>query len=100
MSCCHMTGKTFLAKHSFFDSVLLFFAFRHPFTGRMTGVSNGSGFIVAENGVILTNAHVVANKQSVIVKLHDGRSFQGAVQAVDPVSDLATVKINGVGNCF
>lgn len=70
--------------------------YRHPFTGRMTAVSNGSGFIVESHGLILTNAHVVANKESVVVKLHDGRSFQGVVQAVDPVSDLATVKINGV----
>ena len=30
------------------------------------------------------------------MKLNDGRSFDGHVQAVDPVSDLATVKINAV----
>ena len=63
----------------------------------MVGMSNGSGFIVREDGLILTNAHVVANKQNVKVKLKDGRSFSGVVQAVDPVSDLATLKINAVG---
>jgi len=59
-------------------------------------VSNGSGFIVRDNGVILTNAHVVGNNTTVHVKLYDGRSFNGYVQAVDPVSDLATVKIEAV----
>ena len=69
---------------------------RHPFSGRMTTVSNGSGFIVREDGLILTNAHVVANKQNVVVKLYDGRSLQGRVQAVDEVSDLATIKVDAV----
>lgn len=59
-------------------------------------VSNGSGFIIEKDGLILTNAHVVINKPKsiVAVRLSDGRTFQGAVEAVDPVSDLATVRIN------
>ena len=52
-------------------------------------VSNGSGFIVREDGLILTNAHVVANKQTVKVHLNNGKTYEGWVQAVDPVSDLA-----------
>ena len=58
-------------------------------------MSNGSGFIVESNGLILTNAHVVINKPKclVSVKLQDGRQFLGTVEAVDPVSDLATVRI-------
>lgn len=65
-------------------------------TGRPMTVSNGSGFIIESNGLILTNAHVVINKPRsiVAVRLNDGRSFQGIVEAVDPVSDLATVRIN------
>uniref|UniRef100_T1IQJ2 Serine protease HTRA2, mitochondrial n=1 Tax=Strigamia maritima TaxID=126957 RepID=T1IQJ2_STRMM len=66
---------------------------RHPFTGHIIPVSNGSGFIVREDGLILTNAHVVANRASVIVKLHDGRIFNGLVEDIDSVSDLATVRI-------
>lgn len=44
----------------------------------------------------MTNAHVVINKPRSIVsvKLYDGRTFQGFVEAVDPISDLATVRIN------
>lgn len=59
--------------------------------------SAGSGFIVRDDGLIVTNAHVVANKQTVTVRLPDGREFDGVVQVVDPVSDLATVKINASG---
>ena len=69
---------------------------RDPFTRQMVAISNGSGFIVRKDGIILTNAHVVGNNSQVHVKLNDGRSFDGFVQAVDPVSDLATVKINAV----
>ncbi|XP_041370606.1 serine protease HTRA2, mitochondrial-like [Gigantopelta aegis] len=70
---------------------------RHPYHGGITTMSNGSGFIVRQNGIILTNAHVVANKQIVVVKLHDQRVFEGTVTAVDPVSDLATIKIDANG---
>lgn len=57
--------------------------------------SNGSGFIVDSNGLILTNAHVVINKPHtfVQVKLLDGRVFIGTVEDVDSSSDLATVRI-------
>ena len=69
---------------------------RHPFTGRMMATSNGSGFIVRSDGLILTNAHVVGNHNTVRVQLSDGHSYEGTVQAVDPVSDLATVRIQAV----
>lgn len=65
------------------------------YTGKAATISNGSGFIVDPDGLILTNAHVVVNKprSMVSVRLTDGRIFQGVVEAVDPVSDLATVRI-------
>jgi len=75
---------------------VLCFSCRDPFTRRTVTISNGSGFVVREDGIILTNAHVVGNNTKVHVKLNDGRSFDGYVQAVDPVSDLATIKINAV----
>ncbi|XP_070541259.1 serine protease HTRA2, mitochondrial-like [Ptychodera flava] len=67
---------------------------RHPFFGQDVPTSNGSGFIVSPNGLILTNAHVVANRKTVKVKLQDGRVFDGRVKAIDPVSDLAAIQLD------
>ncbi|HEY9801665.1 MAG TPA: HhoA/HhoB/HtrA family serine endopeptidase [Leptolyngbyaceae cyanobacterium] len=54
----------------------------------------GSGFIIDKSGLILTNAHVVDKADRVTVRLKDGRSFDGKVQGIDEVTDLAVVKIN------
>jgi serine protease Do len=53
----------------------------------------GSGFIVSPDGVILTNAHVVANADEVIVKLTDKREFKAKVIGLDKPSDVAVLKI-------
>ncbi|XP_070836046.1 serine protease HTRA2, mitochondrial-like [Chaetodon trifascialis] len=66
---------------------------RHPFSGREVPVSNGSGFIVSSDGLIVTNAHVVANKRGVRVKLTNGDMYNATVQHVDPVADIAIIKI-------
>ena len=57
----------------------------------------GSGFIVDPNGVILTNAHVVADADEVRVKLPDRREFKGKVAGIDPTTDIAVVKIDAKG---
>lgn len=69
---------------------------RDYFTGAPATLSNGSGFIVQEDGLILTNAHVVMNRPNtpVIVKMHDGSCVTGIVELVDVRSDLATIRIN------
>ncbi|XP_058808013.1 serine protease HTRA2, mitochondrial [Phymastichus coffea] len=68
------------------------------FTGKPATASNGSGFIVKEDGLILTNAHVVINKPNsavqVNVRLQDGTTYTGIVEDIDFHSDLATVRIN------
>ncbi|XP_057716204.1 serine protease HTRA2, mitochondrial-like isoform X2 [Corythoichthys intestinalis] len=66
----------------------------HPFSGREVAVSNGSGFIISSDGLIVTNAHVVANKRGVRVKLTNGETYNASVQDVDPVADIATIKIS------
>ena len=53
----------------------------------------GSGFILSEDGELLTNAHVVADTDTVQVTLKDGRSLEGKVVGVDSVTDVAVVKI-------
>ena len=67
---------------------------RHPFSGREVPVSNGSGFIISKDGLIVTNAHVVGNKRGVRVKLTNGEVYNATVQDVDPVADIATIKIS------
>ncbi|XP_049532824.1 serine protease HTRA2, mitochondrial isoform X2 [Anopheles darlingi] len=67
---------------------------REPLT-----VSNGSGFIIEPDGLILTNAHVVVSQPYTVVtvRLQDGRTFPGVVEHVDQRSDLATVRIQCSG---
>uniref|UniRef100_A0A674MFI3 Serine protease HTRA2, mitochondrial n=1 Tax=Takifugu rubripes TaxID=31033 RepID=A0A674MFI3_TAKRU len=67
---------------------------RHPFSGREVTVSNGSGFLISTDGLIVTNAHVVANKRGVRVKLNNGEMYNATVQDVDQVADIATIKIS------
>jgi len=55
----------------------------------------GSGFIVAPEGYILTNAHVVADASEVTVRLTDRREFTAKVVGVDRRSDVAVIKIDG-----
>ncbi|MGH1396059.1 MAG: HhoA/HhoB/HtrA family serine endopeptidase [Trichormus sp.] len=55
----------------------------------------GSGFILSEKGELLTNAHVVADTDTVQVTLKDGRTFEGKVIGVDNITDVAVVKIPG-----
>jgi serine protease Do len=62
--------------------------------GNREEVSLGSGFIVTPDGYILTNRHVVADAQSVVVKLTDKREFKGKVIGSDALSDVALVKID------
>ena len=54
----------------------------------------GSGFIVAADGIILTNAHVVQDASEVIVKLTDRREFKAKVLGADAKTDVAVLKID------
>ncbi|XP_057831742.2 putative protease Do-like 14 isoform X2 [Cryptomeria japonica] len=69
--------------------------------GLFLGRSTGSGTIINSNGIILTNAHViadltsggVAHKGKITVTLQDGRSFEGKVINADFQTDIAIIKI-------
>ncbi|XP_072858365.2 serine protease HTRA2, mitochondrial isoform X3 [Pogona vitticeps] len=67
---------------------------RHPFSGREVPISNGSGFVVSADGLIVTNAHVVANRRRVRVRLASGELYDAVVRHVDQVADIATIKIS------
>ncbi len=55
--------------------------------------SEGSGFVIQSGGFILTNHHVVAGAEKIIVRLKDGRQFPGRVVGADEKTDIAVVKI-------
>jgi serine protease Do len=54
----------------------------------------GSGFIISPDGVILTNAHVVADASQVTVKLTDRREFSATVIGIDKPTDIAVIRID------
>lgn len=71
----------------------------HGFQGRQPSESylergEGSGFIINKNGYILTNAHVVRDSDAVQVALSDGKLFRGKPVGIDPVTDVALIKID------
>lgn len=71
-----------------------FFGDRLPAQPRERTVSGiGSGFVINANGQILTNAHVVANADTVQVSFPGGRNYEGKVVGADPVTDIAVVQI-------
>ncbi|UUS61859.1 S1C family serine protease [Acinetobacter sp. YH16056_T] len=55
--------------------------------------SLGSGVIVRPDGYILTNNHVIAQADQIVVALHDGRRAEAKVVGTDPDTDLAVIKI-------
>lgn len=59
-------------------------------------VGSGSGFIIdAKNGYIVTNYHVIADAQKLVVSLADGRNLDATLVGQDARTDLAVVKISG-----
>lgn len=59
--------------------------------------SSGSGVIVRQDGMILTNDHVVAGAELIEVQLSDGRILTAVVHARDAVGDLALLKVAAAG---
>ena len=62
-----------------------------PREKQVTGT--GSGFIIDSKGIVITNAHVVNDADSVIVKLNDQKEIQAGVLGVDRRTDVAVLKI-------
>lgn len=55
----------------------------------------GSGVIMAKEGYILTNYHVIKSADEIVIALQDGRKFTSEVVGSDPDTDLAVLKIEG-----
>ncbi|MBI2154151.1 MAG: trypsin-like peptidase domain-containing protein [Candidatus Rokubacteria bacterium] len=57
--------------------------------------TSGSGFLIREDGLVVTNAHVVADATRIQIRLQDGRRFEGKLIGKDSRVDLALVKLEG-----
>jgi serine protease Do len=70
---------------------------QQPDSGEAIAASLGSGFIISEDGFVLTNAHVIADTDEVIVKLTNKREYKAKVVGADPYTDVALLKIDAKG---
>ena len=59
--------------------------------------AKGSGFIVSEDGYVLTNFHVVEDSSEIEVALHDGKTYKADIIGCDTANDIAVLKIDGSG---
>jgi serine protease Do len=57
----------------------------------------GTGFVTRPNGVIVTNQHVVANAERVVVTLADGTDLPATVLGEDPLTDIAVLQVKRQG---
>lgn len=61
-------------------------------------IGNGSGFLVSQDGYIITNKHVVSDTAAeYTVITSDKKEYPASVLALDPVNDIAVIKVNGDG---
>uniref|UniRef100_A0A8C1KVQ4 HtrA serine peptidase 4 n=1 Tax=Cyprinus carpio TaxID=7962 RepID=A0A8C1KVQ4_CYPCA len=65
-----------------------------PFSSQDVPVSSGSGFIASEDGWIVTNAHVLTNKQHIKLELKNAMLYDATIKDVDQKLDIALIKID------
>ena len=66
-------------------------------SGRGTGHSSGSGFILTEDGYVITNFHVVEDATGIDVVMHDGTEYAAELVGKDSSNDLAVLKVEATG---
>lgn len=67
------------------------------FGQKVESASSGSGFVITENGYIVTNCHVVESASSVKVTLYDGSEYPATVVGSDSDYDVAVLKVDASG---
>ena len=62
-----------------------------------TSAASGSGFIISDDGYILTNFHVIEDSDSISVSMYNGDSYDAALIGYDESNDIAVLKIEAEG---
>lgn len=62
-----------------------------------TSAASGSGFIISDDGYIVTNFHVIENSESITVSLYDGTEYDAILVGYDQSNDLAVLKVEAEG---
>lgn len=69
-------------------------SFKHSTVVVLCDNSTGTGIILSENGMIVTNHHVIEDATTINVYLYDGRSYSATLIGSDAYNDVAVIKIN------
>ena len=67
-------------------------------TGTRQGEAAGSGVVISEDGLVLTNAHVVEGATSIEIDFSDGRTVEARLIGAVPENDVALIKAEGLGD--
>jgi serine protease Do len=67
-------------------------------SGTQTQAGLGTGFILRADGVIVTNAHVIAGASRISVMLRDGTTYPATAVGTDETNDLAVIKVDNASN--
>ena len=67
------------------------------YEGNKAGYAWGSGVIITEDGLILTNAHILEDCDSAVITLPDGTEYDALLVGSDSISDIALLKIEAEG---
>ena len=62
-----------------------------------TGTSAGTGFVISEDGYIVTNHHVIDSANKITVTMHDGTELQARLIGSDSTNDVALIKVEATG---
>jgi serine protease Do len=78
--------------------------FRDPFGGmperKQLVPSLGTGFVISEDGYIVTNNHVIEDVESITVRLEDGTDLPAEIVGRDPKTDIALLRVKPDGKLF